>query len=334
MKRALITGPAISEGRVAELRNLGFDVINGTSSALAALSVPQSEHSRDLSETEMISLLNETEIYIYGGLEVASGRVLEHSKNLKLIAFLGTGWSDEGCVDAAAAKSLRISVANTPGANAPSVAEVTMGILLALQRQIVELSNKSKRGTGRPVRLKDIAGKTLGIVGLGQIGSRVARHAVMGFGMKVIYTGPHEKPQLENELGLRRAPLAKVLAESDFVTLHCPARSTVGLIGAKELALMKPSAFLLNLSSPEIVDGHALVDALESGRLAGAGFDGWYKEPASLHRRFLAIDDAKLIVLPRTAWLTDDSYDRMTNIAFANIHAKLNGMPLPNQVNP
>jgi lactate dehydrogenase-like 2-hydroxyacid dehydrogenase len=331
--KILITGPAISPDKADELGSLGFEVINGTEAAFEVLSVPSANRGRDLTESEMVALLQETSIYIYGGLEVASGSVLEHAPKLRLIAFMGTGWSDEGCIDAGAAERLKIAVTNTPGANSPSVAELAIASILALQRQIVFLNNRTKRGEGRPTKLRDISGRSLGIVGLGNIGSLVARHAVKGFGMDVVYAGPHPKAALEEELGIRRVPLDELLKQCEFVTLHCPARTTVGLIGSREISLMRQNAYLVNLSSPEVVSGMAITEALENGVIAGAAFDGWYKEPADLRERFLSLADDKLIVLPRTAWLTEDSYTRMIQMTLTNIRAQLRGERPPNQVN-
>ena len=332
-ERILITGPTISGEKVDELSSLGFEVINGTEAAFELLSVPSANRGRDLTESEMITLLQETSIYIYGGLEVASATVLERAPSLRLIAFMGTGWSDEGCIDAAAAARLKIPVTNTPGANSPSVAELAVGAILALQRQIVFLNNRTKKGEGRPTKLRDISGRRLGIVGLGNIGSLVARHAVKGFSMEVVYAGPHPKPALESELGIQRVPLDDLLKQCDFVTLHSPARTTMGLIGGREISLMRQSAYLVNLSSPEVVDGMAITEALEKGTIAGAAFDGWYKEPSDLRERFLSLGDDKLIVLPRTAWLTEDSYTRMIQMTLTNIRAQLRGERPPNQVN-
>ncbi len=281
----------------------------------------------------MMRLLPEYSVYIYGGLEVASERVLSTCKALELIAFMGTGWSDEGCIDAEASERFRIPVVNTPGANAASVAEATMALMLALQRQVVWLNNQSKLGTGRPIKLRDISGRRLGIIGLGNIGGRVAKHAAMGFRMEVAYCGPHPKPLLEKELKLQRKSLTELLAWSDFVTIHSPAKTTVDLIGESELACMRSDAFLINVSSPEVVSGPAIVEALATGRIAGAAFDGWYKQPTQLMQDFLALDDRKLIVLPRTAWLTEDSYGRMARMAIDNIKVAISGQTPPNQVN-
>jgi len=332
--KAVVTGPPLASKFVAALNELGFAVTNGTPEALQQLGADVKAEPRELTEVELASLLEDADVYIYGGLEVASGTALERAARLKLIAFLGTGWADDGCVDKEAVNRLGIAVTNTPGANAPSVAEVTIGLLLSLQRQIPYLNANTKAGTGRPTRLRDISGRRLGIIGLGAIGGRVAAHARMGFSMDVVYSGPHRKTEAEQRLDVTYAPLEELLSSSDYVTLHCPAAKTRGLIGAKEIELMKPGAFLINVASPEVVVAEPLIAALRDGRLAGAAFDGYYKEPEATRDAFLRLPDDKLILLPRSAWLTDDSYERMASMSLQNIRALLEGAPPPNLVNP
>jgi D-3-phosphoglycerate dehydrogenase len=335
MKRALVTGPPVRDSYRARLSRLGFEVVNGSSAALEILGIPASQRDRDLTEDEMVRLLPKVSVYLYGGLEAASATVLAAGKELELVAFLGTGWADAGCVDEAAARKTGVLVTNTPHANAASVAEIAIGLLISLERQIVPMNARTKKGEGRPIRRRDVAGKTLGIVGLGQIGGRVARHAIRGFDMKVLYAGPNAKPLLERELGVQRVELGELLSQSDYILIQTPAHTTRGLIGHREIARMQPHAMLINLTAPDVVDGEAIVSALEQGKIGGAAFDGTYKEPSSLKERFLAVGDDRLIVLPRSAWLTDDSYDRMADMALESVAALIGGIrPLPFQVSP
>ena len=333
MGKVIVTGPPLASKFVDELTSIGFTVVNGSEAFLRSIGIEAGATLRDLTQDEAAKALADADIYIYGGLEAATTEILVNARNLRLIAFLGTGWADPGCIDRSVT-NLGIAVTNTPGANAASVAEVTMGLIIALQRQIVFLNNRTKDSKALPVRLKDIASRRLGVVGLGAIGSRVATHAKFGFNMDVVYSGPHPKPELERKLGLRRLPLDELLSSSDFVTLHCPARTTGGLIGHRELGLMKKTAFLVNCCSPEVVKGDALVSALKTNVIAGAAFDGFYKEPEDLKTEFLNLPDDKLIVLPRTAWLTDDSYTRMAEMAVKGIREFVSGRDPLLLVNP
>jgi lactate dehydrogenase-like 2-hydroxyacid dehydrogenase len=317
MSKLLATGPALPDHIIRELEALKFEVTNVT---------------RDLSQEEFTDLLRDKDAYIFGGFETATAEALNQAPNLKIVAFLGTGY--EELVDTDAATKAGIAVTNTPEATAAAVAEMTMGLLLALQRRIPGLNRATKSGSGSPTKLRNIAGRRLGIIGLGAIGSRVAAHARKGFDMDVVYAGPHPKPGIERSLGVARVSLEDLLSTSDFVSLHCPGAETVGLLSKDKINLMKPGAFLINTVLPEVVDGPSIIDALQTDRLAGAAFDGFYKEPQSLMTEFLAIPDEKLIVLPRTAWLTEESLATMAAMAVANIRALLDGSDPPNLVNP
>lgn len=333
MKRAIVTGSRLPTDRVGALEALGFEVVNGSAAILAELGRPSTE--RELDEQEIRAALPGAAVYIYGGLEPANEVVLEAADKLELIVFLGTGWSDPGCVDPRAARRLGIRVANTPYANAPSAAEMTMGLLLALERAIVSMNNATKAGGWTPVRRRDLTGRRLGVIGLGHIGSRVARHAAEGFEMEVVYSSPRAKPELEKRLACRRVDLEDLLATSDYISIHTPVDATRGLVTRDLLATVKPESLLVNISGPEVVDGEALCDALSEGMLRGAALDGLYSEPEELRRRLLDLGDDKLIVLPRAAWLTDDSYERMSDMALKSLSDHVAGLdPIANQVSP
>lgn len=333
MKKVLVTGTALGTSYVGALTSLGLEVLNGSAAALAKLGVPGSDTARELTQDEINSLLPEYAVYVYGGLEAADAAALATAKSLELIAFLGTGWSEPGCVDAEAATKAGVRVTNTPHANAASVAELTLGLMICAERDAFSMNRATKAGEWIPSRRRDVAGGTLGIVGLGQIGARVARHARLGLGMKVVYTSRTRKPELEKELGIEYCDLNSLLEKSDYVTLHTPGHLSQGMIGKTELARMKASAILLNLSVPGIVDGPAVLEALETNKLRTLVLDGIYKDSAELKQKFLALDDSKLVVLPRTAWLTDDSYTRMSEMALQSLQAFVGGKDsLPHQV--
>jgi len=333
MKRALVTGAEQSPEFINELKSLGFEVTNGSTEALLRLGVPEELSKRQITEEELICILPEYSIYVYGGLEPATAKALKAAPSLELISFLGTGWADDGCVDASAAEELGIPVVNTPHANAPSVAEMAFCLILALERQIIPMNTETKSGTFHPIKRRDISGRQLGIIGMGAIGSCLAKHAFYGFGMSVVYAGPSPKPAIEKSLNARRLSLNELLSTSDYISIHTPATSTHGLIGKEEVSCINKSSFLINLSSPDVVDGEALLSALHNSQIAGAAMDGIYTtEPLRSH--FLGLPDSKFLVLPRTAWLTDDSYVRMTEMALTSIRDMVDGKkPISYQVN-
>jgi glyoxylate reductase len=176
-----------------------------------------------------------------------------------------------------------------------------------------------------------VYGKTLGIVGLGRIGSAVARRA-KGFGMKILYTARSPKPELEKELDAKFVGLETLLKESDFVTLHVPlTERTRHLIGAKELELMKPTAYLINTSRGPVVDENALVEALGKDEIAGAALDVFEEEP-KIHPRLLELDN--VVLVPHIGSASIETRSKMAMLAVENLLAVLEGKVPPHLVNP
>ncbi len=170
-----------------------------------------------------------------------------------------------------------------------------------------------------------IQGKTLGVVGLGQIGRATARRA-RAFGMEIVYSSPRRAdPETEAELRATYVPLADLLATSDVVSLHCPlSEETRHLIDAAAFELMKPSAFLVNAARGPVVDEEALVRALESGEIAGAGLDVFENEPA-VHPGLLVLENA--VLLPHLGSATVETRTAMATLAARNVLAVLDGLP-------
>jgi D-3-phosphoglycerate dehydrogenase len=203
---------------------------------------------------------------------------LAHASRLRVIGRAGVGLDG---IDLEAAESQGITVLNTPHASTISVAEHTLALILALAHRVVAADHSLKDGRWAKNELKGIclAGKTLGIIGFGRIGQQVARRA-LAFDMHPITNQPRLTSQLEELPNIEMVDLYDLLPAADFVTLHIPLRpENVGLIGAAELALMKPTAYLVNTSRGAIVDEAALLAALDNGRLAGAGLDVFQHEP-------------------------------------------------------
>lgn len=209
-------------------------------------------------------------------------RVMERAERLRVIARAGAGLDT---IDVEAAAEHRIEVINSPDANTVAVAELTMALILALARNLTKADAAMKQGRWAKAELlgTNLAGKTLGIVGFGRIGRAVAVRAE-AFGMRVVTNQRRPTPELYLEAGVEPLDLYDLLAQADFVSLHVPLRDdTRGLIGRRELATMRPSAFLVNTSRGEVVDERALLEALDDGRIAGAGLDVFAEEPAADH---------------------------------------------------
>ncbi len=218
--------------------------------------------------------------------------VIEQGHQLRVIGRAGVGLDN---IDLAAAEARGIEVINTPDTTSVSVAEHTLALMLALVRRLRYASQSLIAGRWEKNRIEgvELAGKTLGIIGFGRIGREVAKRA-KAFGMHVLVNQTRFTPELAQAWQVEQVDLGELLRRSDFVSLHVPLRpSNVGLIGAGELALMKPTAYLINTARGGIVDEEALLAALDQGRLAGAGLDVFVGEPKPnprllAHERVLA----------------------------------------------
>ena len=267
------------------------------------------EHQR--SEDEVITLLEEADAAITLLSDPLTRRVLEANPNLRMIANYAVGTNN---VDVEAARELGIVVTNTPGVLTEATADLTMALILAVMRRLVE-GDAEVRATGQcvwePLHLlgTSLQDKRLGILGMGRIGSAVA-HRARAFGMEVI--------------GVKRGdPLDELLETSDVLSIHAPlTKETRHLIDAAALGRMKRGAFLVNTSRGPIVDETALCDALDAGQLRGAALDVYEHEPA-VHPRLLAMRN--VVVAPHIGSATEETRAAMARIAATDVHRFLNG---------
>jgi len=240
-----------------------------------------------------------------------TGQVMDASPFLKGVVVWGIGYDH---VDVEAASERGIYVANTRGSNAESVAEHALALMLSLSRKLLRTDAFVRKGgwvsreeAGLPHELiaQDLYGKTLGIVGLGAIGSRVARIA-HGLNMRVLAYDPYVSIEAAKERGAESVGLEKLLRESDFVTLHVVlTEETRGMLRTRELNLMKPTAYLINASRGPIIDEEALIRALREKKIAGAGLDVFIKEPIDLENPLLKFDN--VVVTPHCAGNSEEA---------------------------
>jgi lactate dehydrogenase-like 2-hydroxyacid dehydrogenase len=254
---------------------------------------------------------------------------------LKVVSNFAVGYDN---VDVPACTRRGIPVGNTPGVLTEATADQAMALLLAVARRIPEGRDYVLRDQWQswsPMLLlgRDLSGSTLGIVGFGRIGREVARRG-RGFGMKVLYFNRSRAPvEVEGELGAEQVTLDELLARSDFVSLNISLSvETRHLIDAAALAKMKPTAVLVNTARGPVVDQDALVDALRSRRLWGAGLDVTDPEPLRADHPLLQLPNC--LVVPHLASATERTRDAMATKAANNLVAGLRGEPLPDQVNP
>lgn len=244
-----------------------------------------------------------------------SGDVIDTAENLKYIAVAFTGYNH---IDLEKCKEKGIKVSNAAGYSTNSVAEITFGLIISLLRNMVPLESiVRKGGTKDGYRQSDLKGKTLGVLGTGAIGGAVAEIG-LAFGCKVIAYNRSEKPELISK-GVEYKSLDDVLKMSDIVTLHTPLTDeTKHLIDADKLALMKPSALLINTAVGPIVDNAALAEALHKGTIAGAGLDRVDMEPP-VPADYPILDAPNVVLLPHIGYATEEAMVRRAVITFENI---------------
>jgi glyoxylate reductase len=260
--------------------------------------------------------------------------VLAAGQQLRVISQMAVGVDN---VDLAEATARGIPVGHTPGVLTEATADMAFALLMAAARRIPEGIEKVRTGrwlTWEPMGLLgvDVWGATLGIIGLGRIGSAVARRAT-GFAMRVLYYDPRHHPELEAELEIQFAGLDELLSQSDFVSLHCPlVPETEHLINRRALRLMKPSSILINTARGPIVDQEALVEALVNGWICRAAVDVTDPEPLPADHALAHMPNC--IVVPHIASATIASRNRMATMAADNLLAGLSGRRLPHCANP
>lgn len=300
----------LSKGKIERrLEALGFEVTSVYSDT-------------PISESLKHMLLESSDIYITGKYERIDARDLERANTLRLIHRFGTGYDN---VDWTYAAEKGIYVANLPGINADAVADFTIGLIIALARNIVLAHTCLRKGVWASWIGHELCNKTLGIVGLGAIGSRVALRAI-ACGMKVVAYDINPNVQFANEHGIRLVSFIDLLREADFVSLHLPLTDrTSKLISESELRSMKRTAYLVNTARAGLVDEAALLKALRERWIAGAALDVFSEEPLCTESELVRMDN--VILTPHIAGNTYEAFERGAEIVVENCVRISRGMP-------
>ncbi len=251
--------------------------------------------------------------------------IIDRGRNLKIIANYGAGFNN---IDVAHARQKGVWVTNTPGVLHETTADLTWAMILGVARSIVPADKYTRDGKfiGWQAKLYlggDVYGKTLGVIGCGEIGKAVARRA-LGFNMRVLYHQRNRLPEeVEKQLGAEFVSLEDLLTQSDFVTPHVPLTDeTQYMIGKEQLAMMKKTAYLIHTARGKVVDDRALVNALKAGELAGAALDVYENEP-ELTEGMTELDN--LIILPHIGSASTDTRNRMALLVADNVLDALAG---------
>jgi D-3-phosphoglycerate dehydrogenase len=276
--------------------------------------------------------LAEAEAVIADGRTIFDAQVMKAAQKLRIVARIGVGLDN---VDLKAATERGVYVSNTPGVLSEAVAELTIGLMLALSRRLLEAYAYVKSGRWTEVSDfplgTDLSGKNLGIIGLGQIGMDIARRA-SGLRMAILYYDVVRKEEAERLYDAKYSSLERLLKDSDFITLHAPLTSrTEKLIGRSELGLMKPTAYLINTARGKIVDQMALWEALKEKRIAGAALDVYEVEPIPYDEPLLQLDN--VILTPHIGSGTVETRTKMALTVAEDVIRVLKGKKPMNLVN-
>ncbi len=292
------------------------------------------EGNSPLSKAELMERVRGKQALVCQLTQRVDAEVLGAANELRVVANVAVGFDN---IDVKAATARGIAVTNAPGVLDETTADFTWALLLGGARRVVEGDQLARSGQWKGWDLMqllgtDVHGKTLGIVGLGRIGQRVARRA-RGFGMRVLYCdAARAAAEVERELGVEWAEKERLLRESDFVSLHVPLLpETRHWMGPAEFGLMKSTAYLVNASRGPVVDEAALVEALERKKIAGAALDVFEQEP-KIHPKLLKLSNVMLA--PHIASASVETRTRMALLAAENVVAALSGQRPPNLVNP
>lgn len=324
MGKVLVTGSSVRAEILAKFVENGheFEVV---------------ERAEDLSEAELLEKFVGVDAYLCGGDERTDRVIYDASPNLKVIAFLGVGYA--AFMNEADATNAGIAITNTPGTLTESVAEATVALTLSLNRRIIEANSAILNGVVFNTKCSDISEKTVGVLGMGSIGTRIAQALFHAFRCKILY---HNRSQVDLEsLNFQAEYVSKeaLFSDSDIVVIMATGSpENYGLVGEHELRLMKSGAILVNTARPELVDGAALAKVLEGPELAGVAIDGYYNDDDfDLSRDefgMLSLSNRNVVVTPHLGSLTHNARDKMGEMAVEAIVEFLRSGDGDNIVNP
>ncbi len=311
MPKILIADPIAPEG---------IDLLKGQADVDVMTGMKPEELLKVVGDYDALVVRSETKV---------TAEVIEIGKKLQVIARAGIGVDN---IDLDAATSAGIAVVNAPTGNTVAAAEHTVALMLALARNIPSAHQSMKQGEWKRSAFMgiEVRNKTLGVIGLGRVGSEVARRA-QSFAMNLVAFDPFVAPDYARRLGVELLSFEDVLARSDFITLHTPLTdSSRNLISTEELARMKPGARLINVARGELVDEDALLKALDNGKLAGVALDVFAKEPPGPSP---LLDHPKVVITPHLGASTQEAQREVAVEAAEQVLAVLKGEPASNTVN-
>lgn len=314
MIKVLFTGCTFNEQKINDLKEKNLEIVPA---------------SANLNQEELIVALQDCDAVIVNGEEKYTKEVLSQCEKLKVIQFFGIGYAK--CVDIEEAKKYGKTVANTPKVNSYSVAEFTLGLIFTLNQKLLQHYEETKNGNWEEKKFFDLKDKTIGIIGLGHIGTYFADIMYNAFHAQILYYDKEEKTEIANKYNAKKSSLEELFKNADIVSLHLPLNNeTNNLIGEKELKLMKKDAYFINTARAEIVDANALYNCLKNNQIAGCAFDGFYQEPVDLtteEANLLTLPTGKFILTPHTGYNAIEGTTRVENMCIENLIQIFNSEP-------
>ena len=314
--KVLFTGCTFDEDKLNELKEQGIEVSSGR---------------MDYSEDELTNILKDYDCYINGGDEICTRKVIENNKHLKLISFMGTGY--QKYIDVGVAKEYGIPVSYTPSANAKAVAEYTVALILDAVKKITFSNNEIRNKEWNKYKTSNLEGKTLGIVGMGTIGSYIAKILCDGFGMKLIYNSREAKPSIDEKYTTKMVSLNELFKEADIVSVNATyTLDNANMISKKQFDLAKEGLIFVNTARPELVNKEDLYNAIINNKLGFVAMDGFYTEPMDYSDKFLKLSCDKFIVTPHNAYNSKDAVIEMERMLIESLTDIKNGVEIRNSV--
>ena len=307
MLKICLTGGGYTEIHFAKLREKNFQITH---------------YSEALSQQELQAILPGYDAYVLGGDERLTEQELKIASQLKVVSFVGTGYTS--FIDEVAARNHHIAIRNTPSVMAAAVAEHTIGFLIGVQRKLFEQNWQVKNSCIAPTRTEELSALCVGIIGLGEIGSRVAKILRQSFGSEVIYTSRTPKKHLEQSLDITAVALDELLTKADVIVLSLPTNAeTEYFLNDAMLNKTKQGVVIINTAGARLIEPIALKKHLDNNKIAAVAMDGYFIEPLPSVSEdpfhLLSLPDSRLVITSHTAAKTTQSWCRMVDMAIDNV---------------
>lgn len=316
--KVLFTGCTFDEETIKKLKEKNIEVINGRT---------------DYTEQELIEELKDVDCYINGGDEICTSKVIEENKHLKLISFMGTGY--QKYIDVPTAKKYNIQVSYTPSANAKAVAEYAVALILDCVKKITYSNNQVKNKQWEKIKTFNLEGKTLGIVGMGAIGTHITKILCDGFGMNLIYNSQSEKEEINKKYNSKMISLNKLFETADIISINATYNeNNISMISKEQLDLMKPNAILVNTARQELINKQDLYNYIINNKSCTLAMDGFYKEPITKETEdeFLKLEDNRFIITPHNAYNSQDAVKEMERMLIESLEDVLYNNEIRNKI--